>query len=85
MPKWWRPSLSLDVSGAEAERIAGKLVDAVQHGTPSIPEEEEPSESPSKRVKIHHCAEVKDWFLDLVVIQRERLGKNYTAQTFSVA
>ena len=44
--------------------IAAKLVDAVQHA----PEKEEPSESPSKRVKIHHCAEVKDWFLDLVAI-----------------
>ena len=30
-----------------------------------------------KRVNIHHCAEVKDWFLDLVAIQRERLGWNY--------
>ena len=55
MPKWWRPSLPLNVSEAEAEGIAGKLVD-VQHA----PEKEEPSESPSKRVKIHHCAEVKD-------------------------
>ena len=64
MPKWWRPSLPLNVSEAEAERIAAKLVDAVQHA----PEKEEPSESPSKRVKIHHCAEVKDWFLDLVAI-----------------
>ena len=64
MPKWWRPSLPLNVSEAEAERIAAKLVDAVQHA----PEKEEPSESPSKRVKIHHCAEVKDWLLDLVAI-----------------
>ena len=42
MPKWWRPSLPLNVSKAETERIAGKLVDAVQHA----PEKEEPSESP---------------------------------------
>ena len=50
---------------AEAERTAGKLVDAVPHGTPSTPEEEEPGDeaaaagdtkSPSKRVKIHHSA-----------------------------
>ena len=73
MPKWWRPSLPLNVSEAEAGRIAGKLVDAVQHA----PEKEEPSGSPSERVKIHHCAEVKDWFLDLVTIQRERLGWDY--------
>ena len=73
MPKWWRLSLPLNVSEAEAERIAGKLVGAVQHA----PEKEELSESPSKRVKIHHCAEVKDLFLDLVAIQRERLGRNY--------
>ena len=43
MPEWWRPSLPLNVSEAEAERIAGKLVVAVQHGTPSTAEEEEPS------------------------------------------
>ena len=55
MPKWWRPSLPLNMSEAEAERIGGKLVDAVQHDTPSLPEEEEPSESPSKRVKVHQC------------------------------
>ena len=51
--------MPLNVSEAEAERIAAKLVDVVQHA----PEKEEPSESPSKRVNIHHCAEVKDWFL----------------------
>ena len=51
--------MPLNLSEAEAESIAGKLVDAVQHA----PEKEEPSESPSKRVKIHHSAEVKDWFL----------------------
>ena len=66
MPKWWRLSLPLNVSKAEAESIAGKLVVAVQHA----PEKEEPSESPSKRVRIHHRAEVMDWFLDLVAIQR---------------
>ena len=64
MPKWWRPSLPLNVSEADAERIAAKLDDAVQHA----PEKEEPSESPPKRFRIHHCAEVKDWFLDLVAI-----------------
>ena len=54
--------MPLNVSEAEAERIAGKLVDAVQHAR----EKEEPggeagavgdTESPSKRVKINHCAE----------------------------
>ena len=73
LPMWWRPSMPLNVSEAEAERIAGKLVDAVQHA----PKKEElggeagavgDAESPSKRVKIHHCAEVKDWCLDLVAI-----------------
>ena len=78
--------MPLNESEAQAERIAGKLVDALQHRTPSTPEEEEPSdeagavgdtESPSKRVKIHHSAAVKDWFLDLVAIQRDRLNWNY--------
>ena len=78
--------MPLNVPETEAERIAGKLVDDVQHGMPSTPEEEESSDeaaaagdtvSPSKRVMIHHSAEVKDWFLDLVAIQRERLGWNY--------
>ena len=32
MPKWWRLSLPLNVP----------IVDAVQHGTPSTPEQEEP-------------------------------------------
>ena len=72
MQKWWRLSWPLDVSEAQAERIAGTLVAAVQHGTPSTPEQDEPGGSPSERVKIHRCAEVKDWFLDLVAIQRER-------------
>ena len=44
-PKWWRPSLPLNVSEAEAERIAGKLVEAVQHA----PEKEESSESKTRQ------------------------------------
>ena len=53
------------MSEAVAERIAGKLVDASQHGQPTTAEEEEPSGSPSERVKVHNSADVKDWFLDL--------------------
>ena len=75
-----------------------RLYRAIHHGTvpgdmtsgvmpkwwrPHAPEKEEPNESPSKRVKIHHCAEVKDWFLDLVAIQRERLGWN-TSRHFAM-
>ena len=83
--------MPLNVPKAEAEGIADKLVDAVQHGVPSTPEKEEPSdetaaagdtESPSKRVKIHFSAEVKVWFLDLVHFKwRDTLSQRQTWTT----
>ena len=71
MPKWERPSLPLNVSEAEAESIAGKLVDAVQHAP------ERRSRASHRQNASRSTTEVKDWFLDLVKIQRERLGWNY--------
>ena len=86
-PAWWTPSMPLNVTQDEAEQMAADMVGTVHReralgiaaiSTPGAEEAAENTEAGAcKRPKIHHGTEVKDWFLDLVAIQKRRKNWSY--------